>query len=125
MRKTTKVLEDVGLSELQVEEMYRYMAIANYEDRFVIPTAHREDAMNEAFAERGGCGFSFATVVLRATVKSTCLVARKPTKETSLKPFKSRNKRGIHMQILKIISALMCYPTEDLQDASAGIAAGY
>ncbi|HEB28620.1 MAG TPA: nitrate reductase subunit beta, partial [Porticoccus sp.] len=54
-----QVLEEVGLTELQVEEMYRYLAIANYEDRFVIPTAHREEAMSEAFAERGGCGFSF------------------------------------------------------------------
>ena len=38
------VLDDVGLSVAQVEEMYRYLAIANYEDRFVVPTAHREDA---------------------------------------------------------------------------------
>jgi nitrate reductase beta subunit len=57
--KDQQVLEDVGLSELQVEEMYRYLAIANYEDRFVIPTSHREEAMSDAFAERGGCGFSF------------------------------------------------------------------
>jgi nitrate reductase beta subunit len=42
----------------QVEEMYRYMAIANYEDRFVIPTTHREYAEN-AYDLRGGCGFSF------------------------------------------------------------------
>jgi nitrate reductase / nitrite oxidoreductase, beta subunit len=34
------------------------MAIANYEDRFVIPTTHREYAEN-AFDVRGGCGFSF------------------------------------------------------------------
>jgi nitrate reductase beta subunit len=54
-----QVLEEVGLSELQVEDMYRYLAIANYEDRYVIPTAHREEAMSEAFAERGGCGFTF------------------------------------------------------------------
>ncbi len=54
-----KVLEDVGLSEAQVKEMYRYLAIANYEDRYVIPSAHREEAMSDAFAERGGCGFSF------------------------------------------------------------------
>ena len=53
------VLEEVGLTSLQVEEMYRYLAIANYEDRYVIPTAHREDALVEAYAERGGCGFSF------------------------------------------------------------------
>ncbi len=38
--------------------MYRVMAIANYEDRFVIPTTHREYAEN-AFNVRGGCGFSF------------------------------------------------------------------
>ena len=53
------VLEDVGLSVAQIEEMYRYLAIANYEDRFVIPTAHREDALVDAYAERGGCGFSW------------------------------------------------------------------
>ncbi|MEZ5483073.1 MAG: hypothetical protein R3E73_13240 [Porticoccaceae bacterium] len=58
-QRDLQVLEDVGLTELQVEEMYRYLAIANYEDRYVIPTAHREEAMSEAFAERGGCGFSF------------------------------------------------------------------
>ena len=36
------VLDRVGLSQYQVEEMYRYMAIADYEDRFVIPTSHKE-----------------------------------------------------------------------------------
>ena len=57
----TQVLEQVGLSQLQVEEMYRYMALANYEDRFVIPTSHREyaSATFDAYGERGGCGFSF------------------------------------------------------------------
>lgn len=39
--------------------MYRYLAIANYEDRFVIPSSHREyaSATYDAFGERGGCGF--------------------------------------------------------------------
>ena len=46
------------LSVAQVEEMYRIMAIANYEDRFVIPSTHREYAEN-TFDLRGGCGFSF------------------------------------------------------------------
>ncbi|MBM3383532.1 MAG: nitrate reductase subunit beta [Betaproteobacteria bacterium] len=53
-----RVLEQVGLSPAQVEEMYRYMAIANYEDRYVIPTTHREYAEN-AFDLKGSCGFSF------------------------------------------------------------------
>ena len=51
-------IEQVKLRVNQVEEMYRVMAIANYEDRFVIPTSHREYAEN-AFNVRGGCGFSF------------------------------------------------------------------
>jgi nitrate reductase beta subunit len=53
------VLEDVGLTKKQADEMYRYLAIANYEDRYVVPTAHREMAIPDAYAERGGCGFSF------------------------------------------------------------------
>jgi nitrate reductase beta subunit len=53
-----KVLEQTGLSRAEVEEMYQIMAIANYEDRFVIPSSHREYAEN-AFDLRGGCGFSF------------------------------------------------------------------
>jgi nitrate reductase beta subunit len=51
------ILEKVGLSENMVNEMYRYMAIANYEDRFVIPTSHSEYA-GDAFGTRSGCGFS-------------------------------------------------------------------
>ena len=53
-----KLAEKVGLTAAQVLDMYQIMAIANYEDRFVIPTAHREYA-NDAFGERGGCGFSW------------------------------------------------------------------
>jgi nitrate reductase beta subunit len=51
-------LQQVNLSVAEVEDMYRVMAIANYEDRFVIPSTHREYAEN-AFNVRGGCGFSF------------------------------------------------------------------
>ena len=52
------IANKVGLTALQIEEMYRYMAIANYEDRFVIPTTHRETT-EDAYDLRGGCGFSF------------------------------------------------------------------
>ena len=57
-RDNAEVLKQVGLSAGQVEQMYRYMAIANYEDRFVVPTTHREYA-EDAYDLRGGCGFSF------------------------------------------------------------------
>lgn len=40
------------------KETYHVMAIANYEDRFVIPTAHRE-VSEDAYDVRGSCGFTF------------------------------------------------------------------
>jgi nitrate reductase beta subunit len=48
----------VGLTGGQIEAMYHVMAIANYEDRFVIPTTHRE-VSEDAYELRGQCGFSF------------------------------------------------------------------
>ena len=53
-----RIAERVGLTGATIEDMYQLMAIANYEDRFVIPTAHRESG-EDAFDMRGGCGFSF------------------------------------------------------------------
>ncbi|RFA38632.1 nitrate reductase subunit beta [Alkalilimnicola ehrlichii] len=60
-RINTEVLERVELTQAQVEEMYRYMALADFEDRFVIPTNQREYASDiyDAITERGGCGFTF------------------------------------------------------------------
>jgi nitrate reductase / nitrite oxidoreductase, beta subunit len=52
------VLKQVGLSRETVEDMYHIMAIANYEDRFVIPSSHKEMA-EDSFNEKGSCGFSF------------------------------------------------------------------
>lgn len=52
------VLQKAGITATQVEEMYRYMAIANYEDRFVIPTSHKAYA-EEAYSMKSSCGFSF------------------------------------------------------------------
>ncbi len=55
----TAVLEAVGLDEAQVREMYRYMAIGNYEDRFVIPTSHEELRLEDFHSFQGQNGFSF------------------------------------------------------------------
>ena len=52
------VLAGLGLSAAQVEDMYRTMAIANYEDRFVIPSSHKE-TVEDSFNEKGACGFTF------------------------------------------------------------------
>ncbi len=47
----------VGLSGRVIEDMYKIMALADYEDRFVIPTTHREQ-VEEAYDLRVGCGFT-------------------------------------------------------------------
>ena len=52
------IAKRVGLRPEQIDEMYQIMAIANYEDRFVIPTAHRELGA-DAYDMRGSCGFTF------------------------------------------------------------------
>jgi nitrate reductase beta subunit len=52
------VAAKVGMTGQMIEEMYHVMAIANYEDRFVIPTAHRE-VSEDAYDVRGSCGFTF------------------------------------------------------------------
>lgn len=61
----TDLLERVGKTADTIEDMYQTLAIANYEDRFVIPTNHREfggrTPFDEdiAFEQRSECGFSF------------------------------------------------------------------
>ncbi len=54
------VLASVDLSPEMVEDMYKIMALANYEDRYVIPTGHKEETL-DAYGESGGCGFSFGS----------------------------------------------------------------
>lgn len=53
------LLDSVGMDAQEVEDMYRLLAIAKYNDRFVIPPAHREE-VEDLFSEQGSCGLSFA-----------------------------------------------------------------
>lgn len=53
------LLEVNGFTEKSVEKMYRLLAIAKYKDRFVIPTAHRENVEN-LLREQGECGLDFS-----------------------------------------------------------------
>ncbi|WP_054950100.1 nitrate reductase subunit beta [Numidum massiliense] len=52
-------MEQVGLTGQDIEEMYRLLAIAKYDDRFVIPASHRE-GVADLYSERGSCGLDFA-----------------------------------------------------------------
>jgi nitrate reductase beta subunit len=75
-RINTSVLEQVGLTMAEVEEMYHVMAIANYEERFVIPSTHREYAEN-TFNVRGGCGFSFGNGCSEGTGEVSLFCSKK------------------------------------------------
>jgi nitrate reductase beta subunit len=44
--RDAELAEAVGMTPEAMEQMYRLLAIAKYEDRYVIPTAHREEAHN-------------------------------------------------------------------------------
>ena len=46
------IAEAVGMTGAEIKQMYRLMAIAKYDERYVIPTAHVEDAHN---LEEIGC----------------------------------------------------------------------
>jgi nitrate reductase beta subunit len=48
----------VGLTPSDLETMYRLLAIAKYEERYVIPEAHRELAA-ELMEQQGTCGLDF------------------------------------------------------------------
>ena len=74
------IAERVGLTGRMIEDMYRIMALADYEDRFVIPTTHREQ-VEEAYDLRGGCGFTDSNGCSTGISKGSLFGgARKPLK---------------------------------------------
>ncbi|MCA3748715.1 MAG: nitrate reductase subunit beta, partial [Rubrobacter sp.] len=54
-----ELARDVGMSHPEILEMYRLLAIADYDERYVIPKAHREVAAR-LDAQQGTCGLDFA-----------------------------------------------------------------
>lgn len=47
----TSKLERLGLSEIQTKEMYRLLGLAKYEDRFVVPSSHKETYLDTYHAQ--------------------------------------------------------------------------
>ncbi len=91
--RDTSVLAPVGLSEEMVQDMYKIMAIADYEDRFVIPSSHKE-MVEDSFNEKGSCGFTFGNGCSGGASDST-LFGRKPQgSEIFIEMPKSRKKKA-------------------------------
>lgn len=53
-----KLLDEIGLTKQTVGQMYRLLALAKYKDRFVIPTAHKENYEN-LYYDQGMTGFEY------------------------------------------------------------------
>ncbi len=60
-QKVKSALSDVGMSETDMDEMYRLVSLATYDERFVIPETHRETKTTieprEMYEKRGTIGF--------------------------------------------------------------------
>ena len=54
-------LEAAGLTEAMAQEMYHLLAIANYHDRFVVPTVKKEETEG-LFEGQGETGFPPGTI---------------------------------------------------------------
>ncbi len=64
------LLEKADIDAQTIEEMYRLLAIAKYEDRFVIPSSHKEK-YEDLYKEQGMTGFEFSEAC------NTCLPGNK------------------------------------------------
>ncbi|KQR73977.1 nitrate reductase [Burkholderia sp. Leaf177] len=57
-RAEPELLAGLNITPAQFEDMYQTMAIANYEDRFVVPSSHKE-IVEDSFNDKASCGFTF------------------------------------------------------------------
>ena len=64
MGRALGLLAQVGLSATQAEEIYRLTSLPSFEERFVIPPMHREEAimaLTDPLEFKGSVGFGFIT----------------------------------------------------------------
>jgi nitrate reductase beta subunit len=56
-----EIAREVGMEPDELEEMFRQVAIGDYDERYVIPRRHGEISPN-ALAEQGSCGIDFSKI---------------------------------------------------------------
>ncbi|MGH8510550.1 MAG: nitrate reductase subunit beta, partial [Gammaproteobacteria bacterium] len=86
-----RVLEEAGLTEPQVKEMYRYMALSKYEDRYVIPTSHDELRHEDSHAFQGQMGYTFGN--------DSCSVAG----HDGFSLFPEKRKQSVEVKVMQFI----------------------
>ncbi len=91
-------LDGTGLTPAMVEDMYQIMAIANYEDRFVIPTSHKEMVEN-SFDDKASCGFTFGNGCSSGSSEESLFGKRKGTPiifHDRRKDIEENREKGVH-----------------------------
>ncbi|HHI70988.1 MAG TPA: nitrate reductase subunit beta, partial [Rhodobacteraceae bacterium] len=88
------IAERVGMSPELIEDMYHVMAIANYEDRFVVPTTHRE-MVEDGMEIRTGQGFTDCNGCSTGISKGSMFGGKKPDKGFNLPPMPAAAKGGV------------------------------
>lgn len=98
------LLDSVGMTGEQLEAMYRLLAVAKYEDRYVIPTAWSKDAaaLEAQAAAQGDCsldceggpGMGGEVTAGAATGERFHLVAGDDDVRTGRRPLVSRRRDG-------------------------------
>ena len=66
-----EIAASVGMAPRAIEDMYRLLAIAKYEERYVIPLAHKELANDGLYTQRGADGLDFASSHATAADRSS------------------------------------------------------
>jgi nitrate reductase beta subunit len=64
-----RALEQLNMTEEEAEQIFRLTALPLFDERFVIPPSHREQALQmlneDMWAEKGGAGFGFRAAPVR------------------------------------------------------------
>ena len=69
-------LRGTHLNPAQVEDMYQVMAIANYEDRFVIPSSHKGNGGKRLPKTKPAAALPLATAAPDGHPMKACLAAK-------------------------------------------------
>ena len=125
-RLDADVLKQVGLSVQQVEEMYKVMALADYEDRFVIPSTHREYAEN-TFDMKSALRLQLRQWLLHHRLhRCQSLLGEEDLRRAPGAPGRvppcagqAQGGRMTMRRSIRALAALLAYPTVELQAAAA------
>ena len=107
---TSRIAAAVGMTGEQMYEMYRLLAIAKYEERYVIPTAHAEEAPPARGARHcsldfdGGPGMDESGPFGEASGRPAPSRSRPSTRSSSDRPPTSRRSARRHAARVNLLN---------------------